>query len=73
MIMTMLQPSICRTSSVAFDTASYMKQVAKGHLKRNRPSSWRGMPRPQLEKILTKQRGSAMRSSGSYNRALLFL
>ena len=62
---------LCRKSSVAFDTACYIKQVAKGHLKHNRFSAWRGMARPQLEKALTKGRGPAMRSSRGCNCYLL--
>ena len=47
---------------MAFETAAYIRQVAKGHLKHNRFSCWRDLSRAELEKALTKSgRRSGMR------------
>ena len=47
--------------SVAFEASSFIKHVIKARLKKNRPSSWRRLTRPNLEKAGTKSRRTSLR------------
>ena len=53
-----------KTLSVAYEAASYLRYVAKIHLKHTRTSKWRRMASEDLQHALTRTRRSAIKSLG---------
>ena len=47
---------------MAFEASCFIKHVIQGHLKKNRPSAWRHLSRPEFEKAATKQRRTSLRT-----------
>ena len=51
-----------RACSMALEASCFIKHVIKNYLKKNRPSSWHRLPRPQFERAATKARRTSLRT-----------